>query len=90
MNRLGNVIATEVGLKAIRSGESLDKAEQKIKDAADDNPRDRLVKRLQSARSALKGAIDDIAGFEDDSDVRDLIDEARDYVDALLDATGGE
>jgi hypothetical protein len=83
ISKLGNVVATDVGLKALRDGESLEHAVQKVKDAGTD-PRKRLTNRLRTGKSSLLAAAEDIADFLDDDEVRELIDEARDAIDALL------
>ena len=89
IGRLGRVVASEAGLKSIRDGESIEMAEQKVKDA-NDSPRERLINRLRAGRNSLKSAMDDISDFTDDDEVRELIDEARDHIDALLEATSEE
>jgi len=86
--RLGNVVASEVGLKALRDGESLEQAVQRVKDANDD-PLARLTKRLKAGKNALAGALEDISDFADDADVRQLVDDVRANVDALEAAIGG-
>lgn len=83
ISKLGNVVATDTGLKALRDGESLEQAIQRVKDAGTD-PRKRLINRLRSGRNTLLSAAEDIADFLDDEEVRELIDEARDAIDALL------
>ena len=80
--RLGNVVATEIGLKALRDGESLDQATQRVKDATDD-PEARLIARLRTGRNSLTAALDDIADFAESPDVRTLVEAARGAVDAL-------
>ena len=47
ISKLGNVVASEAGLGALRSGASLDAAVQKVKDA-ESNPKQRLLTRLES------------------------------------------
>jgi len=82
ISKLGNVVATPVGLVALRAGKSLDHALQQVKDAAE-NPRQRLVSRLRSGRNALTAALEDLAEFVDDEEVAGLVDEARSAVDDL-------
>lgn len=74
--QLGNVIAEPRGLAALRSGDTLEAAKQKIADAAVD-PKTRLRKRLETAASALNHASGDMPGFYADSDIIDLLDEVR-------------
>jgi len=87
ISKLGNVVASDVGLKALRNDESLDMAVQRIKDE-EINPRQRLVARLRTGRNSLNTAMEDIDGFQDDQEIRDLIEEVRGAVDALMDAMG--
>ena len=82
---MGNVIAHDIGLRALRSGESLEAAAQRVKDAEVD-PRDRLLKRLRTGRNALLAAAEDIDGYPDDPEVVDAVAEARDAADALMSA----
>lgn len=83
ISKLGNVVATDTGLKALRGGESLDQAVQRVKDEGTD-PRKRLLNRIRTGRNSLLAAAEDIADFVDDPEVAELIDEARDAIDALL------
>jgi len=85
ISKLGNVVDTEVGLKALRAGESLDSAIQKVKDSGTD-PHKRLTNRLKVGKNSLLAAAEDIDDFIDDVAVLELIDEARDAIDALLTA----
>lgn len=83
ISRLGNVVASKVGLAALRDGSSLEASVQKVKDA-DVNPRQRLISRLKTGRNSLTSALDDIGDFMDDADVVDAVDEVRAAADALL------
>lgn len=83
ISKLGNVAASETGLRALREGSTLEAAIQKVKDA-DANPRQRLLLRLRSGKNALSAALDDIDDFQTDSEVADAVDEARAAADALL------
>lgn len=83
ISRLGNVVSHAVGLDALRKGETLDTALQRVKDS-DDNPRQRLVNRLRTGRKTLSSALEDMPDFTDDVEVRELVDEARAAADALL------
>jgi hypothetical protein len=83
ISKLGNVVASPVGLSALRDGETLDAAVQKAKDA-DSNPRQRLMSRLRTGRNALTAALEDIVDYTDDPEVADAVDEARASADALL------
>ena len=83
ISKLGNVVASSVGLSALRAGESLESAIQKAKDA-DVNPRQRLLARLRTGRNSLTSALDDIDDFAEDGEVSDAVDEVRAAADALL------
>lgn len=83
ISKLGNVVASPVGLAALRAGNTLDAAVQKAKDA-DANPRQRLLARLRTGRNALNAALDDLSDFPDDQEVVEAVDEARAAADALL------
>jgi len=61
----------------------LHQAIQRIEEA-DLDTKDRLLKRLRAGRNALQAAESDIAEHSDDSEVRDVLDEVRDAIDALL------
>jgi hypothetical protein len=89
ITKLGNVVASDIGLRALRQGESLEQAVQRIKDAEDD-PEDRLVKRLRAGRNSLLAALDDIADYTESPEVRSLVDDARAAVEGLQAAIGDE
>lgn len=82
ISNLGNVVANPAGLEALRRGESLDQAQQRIKDAEED-PRKRLLLRLRAGRNSLRAAADDIAEYAEDDEVAELVEEAREAVDTL-------
>jgi hypothetical protein len=85
--KLGNVVASPIGLKALRDGETLEHAIQRVKDAAED-PHGRLLKRLRAGKNSLTAALDDAADFADVQDVRELIEASRSAVEALEAAVG--
>lgn len=82
ISKLGNVVATDVGLRALRDGESLEVAIQRTRDAETD-PRQRLMSRLRAGRNSLTASLEDLADFVDDSDVVDAIEEIVSAVDAI-------
>jgi hypothetical protein len=82
ISKLGNVIASEVGLNALRSGESLDAAYEKVKSAGMD-PLDRLLNRLTAAKSALLSASDDLGEFANDQSVIALLEDLDAVIDGL-------
>ena len=83
IGKLGNVLASKVGLAALRDGHSLDSAVQHAKDA-DTNPRQRLLQRLKTGKNTLNAALVDLSDYADDEEVVDAVDEARAAADALL------
>lgn len=87
ISKLGNVVASPVGLQALRAGDTLEGAVQKVKEA-DADPRSRLLNRLRTGRNSLNGAMQDIADFADDDEVVAMVEEARAAADALLAAVG--
>lgn len=87
MSLLGNVVASEVGLAALRTGKSLEEAKQQVQSAGMD-PRERLIKRMTAATNALGAAADDLAEYAPDkqvvgllSDLEALIESMRNVVD---------
>jgi len=84
MSKLGKVVGSEVGLRALREGDSLDRAEEKIRTTGLD-PLDRLIKRLTAGRNALREATDDLTEFADNADVVDLVDEIESIATGLHD-----
>ena len=82
MSKLGKVGGSEGGLRAIRGGDSLDKAEEKIRTSGMD-PLDRLIKRLTAGRNALREATDDMTEFADNADVAELVDEIESIATGL-------
>ena len=82
ISKLGNVVATDIGLKSLRDGDSLEHALQRVKDEQSD-PRKRLVNRLRAGRNSLVSASEDISDFAGDPEVQDLVDEVREAVVAL-------
>jgi hypothetical protein len=89
ISKLGNVVASDAGLGALRSGASLEAAVQKVKDA-ESNPKQRLLTRLKAGRNSLTAALDDLSDFADDPEVIEAVDEARASADALLAALDDE
>lgn len=76
ITQLGNVVANEVGLAALRSGDHLEQAKQKIQ-ASGVAPLERLTNRLTAAKNALLAASDDIAEHSDVSTIRSLVDDVE-------------
>ena len=85
------MVASDIGLKALRGGDSLEKAEERIK-IKGLNPRDRLVKRLTAGRNALREATDDLVEFAVDHEIVDLVSEIESIANGLqetIDETEG-
>ncbi|MCL1870852.1 MAG: hypothetical protein FWF90_10630 [Promicromonosporaceae bacterium] len=82
MSALGNVVASEVGLSALRSGKSLDEAKQQVQSAGMD-PRERLVKRITAATNALGAASDDLAEYASDKQVVGLLSDLESLVESM-------
>ena len=82
ISKLGNVVATPHGLRALRDGDSLEQALQKVKDAQTD-PRKRLMSRLRAGRNSLIAANEDIGDFAQDVEVGPLVDEVMEAAAAL-------
>lgn len=83
ISKLGNVVAADAGLAALRRGESLEVAIQTVKDAEAD-PRGRLMLRLRTGKNSLASALEDLPDFVMDAEVRDLVDEVKSATDAVL------
>jgi hypothetical protein len=86
ISTLGNVMAMPIGLAALRDGDTLEQAKQKVADKGLD-PRERLIKRLSTGKNALLAAADDIAEYPDDTDVVALLEEIDDALSALRSVT---
>jgi hypothetical protein len=82
MSALGNVVASEVGLAALRSGKSLDEAKQQIQSAGM-HPRERLIKRMAAATNSLTAAADDLAEYAGDEEIVRLLSDLESLVDSM-------
>jgi hypothetical protein len=80
--QLGNVVGSAIGLKALREGDSLEEAKQKIA-ATGLAPRERLMNRFTAAKNALLAATDDFSEFVNDQEVRALFDDVGSALEAL-------
>jgi hypothetical protein len=83
ISKLGNVVSHPIGLKALRDGESLVQAVQRVEEASLD-PRKRLLKRLGVAKNALLHASEDIADFGTDEDVGDALEAVQEALHGLV------
>jgi hypothetical protein len=86
MSSLGNVVASPVGLRALRDGDTLEHAKQRVSDTGMD-PRVRLINRLTTSKNSLSAAADDFGDYADDPEVGALLDEVEDRLDALRSVT---
>ena len=82
MSMLGNVVANDVGINALRGGQSLDEAKQKVQ-AAGMDPRDRLVQRLTASKNALAHATDDLSEYAADATVQAIVADIEALVESL-------
>ena len=95
-SQLGNVVASAVGLAALRSGASLEEAKQQVS-AAGLDPRDRLIQRLNAGRNALSAASEDLTDYATDAQIQGLVDDVeaqveslRNLINEILDADFGD
>ncbi|MEE6272107.1 hypothetical protein V2J56_01945 [Georgenia sp. MJ206] len=82
MSALGNVVASEVGLSALRAGKSLDEARQQVQSVGMD-PRERLIKRMTAATNALGAAGDDLAEYATDNQIVGLLSDLEALVESM-------
>jgi len=85
MSQLGNVVASDVGLQALRSGASLEEAKQRIS-AAGMDPRERLLNRLNAGKNSLMAASDDLTSYASDPQVQSLLADVEAIVESLRSA----
>ena len=78
LSRLGDVVASKEGLKALRKTRSLEEGLM-----ASGGIRDRLVKRLMEAQVALEKAEADIEAFAEDETVRETVARCREVLERL-------
>jgi len=82
ISSLGKVIGNPVGLKALRDGATLDVAQAAIADKGMD-PKDRILKRLETALNALKAASNDMDTCSSEPDVARLLEEIAEELNGL-------
>jgi hypothetical protein len=82
ITQLGNVVANEVGLVALRAGDRLEQAKQKVQ-ASGMPPLERLTNRLTAAKNALMAASDDIGEFAAEQSISSLIDDIEAALEGL-------
>jgi hypothetical protein len=82
MSQLANVVASDVGLTALRAGETLEQAKQMIS-AAGLDPLDALKRKLTAAKNALSSASSDIYDYSTNDDVLALIGDIESVVEGI-------
>lgn len=82
ITQLGNVVANEVGLAALRSGDRLEQAKQKVQ-ASGMPPIERLTNRLTTAKNALMAASDDLGEHSGEEQVIRLVDDIEAALEGL-------
>ena len=88
ISSLANCIASPAGLAVLRSGKSLEEAKQKIASSAL-SPMERLTNRLTAGKNALTAASDDIASFNGEANIKELITEIDDALTTLRNVVDG-
>ena len=78
LKRLGRVISSEDGLQALVESGDLETAEE-----AAGGPRNRLIRRLGTAKRALLSSTQDIETFSSDEEVLTLLEECQSALDEL-------
>ena len=82
ISQLGNVVASEVGLEALRDGKTLEEAKQRIQEKGLD-PLKALTLKLTAAKNSLNAASSDVAEFAVDTEVRNLVDDIESLVGSI-------
>lgn len=78
ITKLGKVVASKDGLKALRQGRNLEEAL-----VASGGVRDRLIDRLSNAARNLRAAKEDIPKYKRDQEVKDLLAQNVEALEAL-------
>lgn len=82
ISQLGNVVASEVGLEALREGKTLEEAKQRIQEKGLD-PLRALTLKLNTAKNSLTAASSDVAEFAADAEVEALVDDIESLVGSI-------
>jgi len=82
ITHLGSVIANDIGLAALRQGDTLEEAKQKVS-AAGLDPLTSLLKRLTTAKNALDSASNDIAEHGDLAEVQSIVSDLESLVEGI-------
>lgn len=82
MSQLGSVVSNDVGLLALRNGETLEQARQKVS-AAGLDPLEALKRRLATAKNALAAASSDLSEFATEPEVLNLVSDIESAVEGI-------
>lgn len=82
ISMLGNVIANDVGLDALRAGKTLEEAKQKVSDSGLDAFTS-IKYRLTTALNALTSASGDVADFAMEPAVQQLVDDIASVLESM-------
>lgn len=82
ISQLGNVVASAVGLEALREGKTLEEAKQRIQEKGLD-PLKALTLKLNAAKNSLNSASSDLSEFAMDAEVRSLVDDIESLVGSI-------
>lgn len=82
MSQLGSVVSNPVGLEALRRGETLEQAKQKVS-AAGLDPLDALKRRLSTAKNALASASSDLSEFATEPEVLSLVSDIESAIEGI-------
>lgn len=83
--QLGNVIASEIGVTALRAGKTLEEAKQSVANAGLD-PLTSLANRLNTARRALSSCADDIAEFAANHEIIKIVEDIESIAEGIRSA----
>ncbi len=82
MSKLGNVVANPVGLAALRGGENLEQAQQKVS-AAGLDPLEALKRKLTAAKNSLTSASSDVSEYATEFEVIGLVSDIESAVEGI-------
>ena len=82
ISKLGKVVGVRVGVDALRAGDELDQAYQKVHEQSVP-PRDVVTQRLTTARGALRGAAEFAGEFIGDEEIDVLVSEVEEALNEV-------
>lgn len=82
ISQLGNVVASEIGLDALREGRTLEEAKQRIQEKGLD-PMKALTLKLNAAKNSLTAASSDVAEFATDTEIQGLVEDIESLVGSI-------